>query len=312
MNNSLICIGISVALTALQPYAAGAQGTVSPAPLGDSTEIFLKGDIQQELIYRTTFGRADDIRILLKKGADANTRNEQGWPVLAIAADRTDDEALKLVQAFIEGGANPNLADDTKNYPIINAIRNGQTEIVAYLLQSGADFHIKDSRNRALIDVAHSTNHKQIIALIQKAIDDEQARFAHERSPERLRLLSEEYALSNCAYQYYSYYKLSGQDPLKAALIQQEIDKYRENIASTSGQMVALFPWVKTEYYKHLSEPPIKAIFKELDEMISNRNRRAKGVGTEQDMNRRCGKLVKALNITIPQNIPITVLPTPK
>src|SRR5262249_6646459 len=61
--------------------------------------------LEDEMLYRINFGSADDVRVLLDKGADANATNKQGETALEIAIERNDAEASGIAMVLIEKGA---------------------------------------------------------------------------------------------------------------------------------------------------------------------------------------------------------------
>ena len=63
------------------------------------------------------------------------------------------------------------------------------------------------------------------------------------------------------------------------------------------------FPYVKKEFYDGISGPATKMIYDELQNMVSNGIRRSKGVGSTEDMKRRCTKVLKKIKINVPDKL---------
>ena len=260
--------------------------------------------LEEEFVYRTTFGRADDIKILLDKGANPNTKNPDGWSVLSIAADRTDPEAVKIVAALLEGGANPNAFDSvTKTYPIMNAVKNGSAEMVRYMIEKGADYKVKDANGRPLIEYAKIKGNQEVISLIQTKLDKEAQELAERQSPKRLRMLAERYAFSSCAYQYYVYYLDTKMDPKNDAATQMLITQYKKSILDTSTEIATYFPMLKDDFYTGIKQPAMSFVYNQLEKMVSNSARRKHGVGTSVDAEKRCKGVVSNIKITIPDKL---------
>lgn len=81
------------------------------------------------------------VQAALEQGADPNSRDEQGTPVLSLAVSRTSTE---IVRALLSKGADIHAKakspEDVNGTPVIwNAAANGTGEIVRILLQAGAD-----------------------------------------------------------------------------------------------------------------------------------------------------------------------------
>ena len=97
---------------------------------------FAAEDLNKELAYRVQFSKVGDVDILLKEGANPNYVNSLGFPMVAVAVSRNDSDALPILKALIEGGADANQGGDSNQYPIIIAINNNNLSIVKYLADS--------------------------------------------------------------------------------------------------------------------------------------------------------------------------------
>ncbi len=84
-----------------------------------------------------TRGDLAALQALLDAGADVNAASEYGATALALAADRGQPEAVKIL---LEHGARVGAVDSFYNStPILWAAYNGHTEVVKLLLAAGAD-----------------------------------------------------------------------------------------------------------------------------------------------------------------------------
>jgi hypothetical protein len=299
-------VTISVCLIELALLLTGAvlQELPKAAFAQTSAEKATKAASDEEIVYRATFGRADDIDILLKKGADVNAKNDQGWSILAIASDRVDPEAPKIVASLLKGGANPNVFDPvSKSYPILNAVKNDSAAIVKLLIDAGADYKVKDASGKSLIDYANARGKKEVIAPIQAKLDGEAAAAAALRSPERFKKLIYDYGFYSCGFQYYTFYQDSGQNPERKAEITNITEQIKKNLQYASNEMRTYYPFVKKEFYDGVSGPAIKKIYDELNAMVSNGVRRSKGIGKSGDMEKRCANVMKKISIKIPDKL---------
>ena len=89
--------------------------------------------------------------MLIKKGADVNAKNQQGWTRLGFAVTNGDKETTELL---IEKGADMNAKDDVGMTPLHVAARKGHKEIAKLLIAEGADVNTKDENSLTPLDLA--------------------------------------------------------------------------------------------------------------------------------------------------------------
>lgn len=120
-------------------------------------------DLENEIIYRTNLGRADDIKLLVKQGASPNQTNDEGVPLLALAASRKDKEAPNVVKALLESDANVNAKDQQGKTALFYAAKYGNKEIVLYLMDQKIDYYATDNSGNIARTVAFQAGHKDIV-----------------------------------------------------------------------------------------------------------------------------------------------------
>ena len=91
-------------------------------------------------------GQAEVTRTLLAHGADANEKSGQleEPPVISAAVSGS----IETVEALLEAGANLNEADTFGGTALIQAARNGRSEMVLFLLNKGADGEIRNKAGK--------------------------------------------------------------------------------------------------------------------------------------------------------------------
>lgn len=95
----------------------------------------------QALIFAMSIEDIDQMRQLLKLGFQFNTDpNECEWEAIHWACDM---DAPKATETLIEFGANPNAKDNNGDTPLHLICRNGATDMVDVLLNSGANINEK-------------------------------------------------------------------------------------------------------------------------------------------------------------------------
>ncbi len=92
---------------------------------------------------------------------EAAAKNRDGWPGIHIAAERGD---LKSLRAYLDAGADINMRAVHNRTPLITAIRSDNKEVIAFLLERGADV-LAESNNgwNSLIHVAQFSSDPQLV-----------------------------------------------------------------------------------------------------------------------------------------------------
>lgn len=114
-------------------------------------------------------GDAPAVRQLLDRGAQADTRNDQGQTALLVATHANEVEAAKVL---IEAGADVNAKDNINDSPYLYAGARGLDDILRLTLAHGADLK---STNRyggtALIPAAERGHVSTVQLLIAAGVD---------------------------------------------------------------------------------------------------------------------------------------------
>jgi hypothetical protein len=243
--------------------------------------------LERELIYRTSQGGAQDVAMLAQRTLSPNLTNELGQPLLTIAASRGDAPALAIVQTLIAQGADVNFGGRGKHFPLIAAIQGGRADVVQLLLDSGADYRAQDAFGSSALSYAQQSSNAAVKAAIE-------ARAAQDRSENEMLVSQENHeklryqlAYHSCALQYYGFYYASGQDDIAKDVQYKTLQTHREAITKAMSHLA--------HYFKY-TPPPLQAIFhagkqdvfEQLEALISNRHRRANGIGQAGDMEKRC------------------------
>tara|TARA_B100001123_G_scaffold325630_1_gene366048 strand:- start:5512 stop:6324 length:813 start_codon:yes stop_codon:yes gene_type:complete len=249
-------------------------------------------DVQEELIYRTSNGKVEDVRLLAAKIPDLSTiRDGAGWPLLSIAASRADGLALPVVKVLHDAGANLNDGGPQKNYPIFIAVQSGNQDVVQYLLEQGADYRVRDVYGMTIIDFAEQSATPDIAEMVAAAVARDRAAYRDARSPQAFNHHFKGLAEATCAHQYYAFYYATKQDPIPEAEQKETLAQYEADAAKHLGHLQHYFQLANFISQK-LIEQTRAEMRVELDNLVSNRWRRKKGVGSQEDMQTRCNAIV--------------------
>ena len=86
----------------------------------------------------------DVTRVLAISAAGIDCRDSKGQTALKWAGIRGDHKAIRVLLSF---GANPNLASNTGNTPLLQAARSSAVTSVKYLIEAGADMNWKNRQH---------------------------------------------------------------------------------------------------------------------------------------------------------------------
>ena len=182
--------------TPLHAVYAGADSRLSSPFSGDRDSDILKtlldaganpnarnqgGDTPMILLLKeqgVVFSHPSQLRLLLKAGASANTRDGKGVPALSVAIlEQADDDSghvVPLVRALLAAGANPDQPDRRGDTPLLHvlALEWEEPELAGALLKAGADPDQADRRgDTPLIHVAQSGYASYLDALLAAGAD---------------------------------------------------------------------------------------------------------------------------------------------
>lgn len=87
------------------------------------------GNLNTELIYASLYGNAAEVKILLEKGADINSKDDSGHTALMCAAKFGYTET---VQVLLPKGADPNVKDVWNETALGWAAKNGHLTTVSH------------------------------------------------------------------------------------------------------------------------------------------------------------------------------------
>ena len=104
------------------------------------------------LLFSCFYRQMDSVKVLLAAGADPTIADEEGFTCLYAAVDgRCNTETL---QALIDHGAHVDAKRKDGTNALMCACRTGQSEIVKFLLEAGADVNITNANGSTSLHVA--------------------------------------------------------------------------------------------------------------------------------------------------------------
>lgn len=277
----LLCLLVAVSASFLATSAM-AQGT--------------QRSMNDDLMYRISFGRVDDVKALLEKGAETNIYGGMGDTPLVLAIARNPGDADDIIKALLAKGADPNFPDKNGNYPLEIAIKHDRASLVSVLIEGGADIHMKSQTGLTMIDTAMQMGKPEVSAIINDKLQKEVEHEAKMREPTRLLTLIHEFSSNVCEMTYWNNYLMSEQNPKDNASTRDKIDKSK-NLGEKVGREIATyFPKVQLTAYIKYATDSTNNIFKALPTL---KVREEYGIGTDKDVHTRCTPIADGARASI-------------
>ena len=91
------------------------------------------------------------IKLLIKKGAEVNMQNEQGWFALAVASENGNIDTVKVL---IDNGADVNMQTSDGTSSLMIACTTQYCDIVELLIEKGADVNLQSTDGGSALIVA--------------------------------------------------------------------------------------------------------------------------------------------------------------
>lgn len=256
--------------------------------------------LNDDLMYRISFGRAEDVKALLEKGAETNIYGGMGETPMTLAIARGGSEADEMIKALLAKGADPNFPDKSGVYPLEHALKAKHVAQVKYLIEGGADIHNKVISGQTLVDIANKSDVTEIKELIAAQLKKEAENEAKMHDPHRLLSVIHNFTTSVCEFTYWNNYLSSQQNPADNDLTTDKIRKSKEMSEKVGQDIATYFPNVKLNTYITYASGSITNQFKALKD---NNTRAANGIGTDDDAHRRCKPIADATRDSIEKSL---------
>jgi len=135
-------------------------------PHGSSVDPPGREGQQSPLFSASTYGDLEMVRVLLKHGADVNSRNCYDTTPLVTASYRTHPQTLNVVRFLLENGADPNARCSDGTTPLHAASRCGSHDVARLLLEYGVDVEAKDVNGKSPFQVALANGRHDVMELL--------------------------------------------------------------------------------------------------------------------------------------------------
>lgn len=275
-----------------------------------------------EFVYRVSFGRADDVKILLERGASPDEVDKNGTPVIALATERVDNQALKIVEMLLEAGADINKTDARGQNALFYAARAGNKEIAEYLLSQNIRHNASDDAGNSPRVVAYQTGHNNIVELLDNFVRTENEKTSkkyaevNKQLEERyntivqdhvkktvgseidiLKKLVRDASFASCAASYWRFCKDNNQPTeLTGEQLESNITSYSGHVREFAGAL-GVEHQMDINSIKSIISVSEQKIKSQLSMFSSNEIRKQNGVGTISDMTSRCNSITQMFDM---------------
>jgi ankyrin repeat protein len=114
------------------------------------------------IMYAALYGEAEDVRLLLAKGANPNTQNDGGGTALMYAI-----EDAEKIRRLLEGGADANARSGEGRTALLIAVgRAGSYAVVKLLLEKGASASVRLADGRTTLSLAVAARDASLLQLL--------------------------------------------------------------------------------------------------------------------------------------------------
>lgn len=126
---------------------------------------------ERNLSAAVIFRDLPQIKKLVEQGANVNSITKVEIPLVAAASFNE----LPIVKYLIQQGAEVNSQEFNNGYtPLMWAARQGNLEMIKFLLENDADPLIKNDFSKTALDLAQGENNREIVMILKEAISKQQ------------------------------------------------------------------------------------------------------------------------------------------
>ncbi|OKP06952.1 Ankyrin repeat domain-containing protein 50 [Penicillium subrubescens] len=120
-------------------------------------------NVNKSLLHAAKIGDEAAVRLLLEKGAELESKDDDGWTPLACAAMNGHEAVVSLL---LEKGAELESKDDDGWTPLAWAAMNGHEAVVSLLLEKGAELESKVDDGWTPLTCAAMNGHEAVVSLL--------------------------------------------------------------------------------------------------------------------------------------------------
>jgi ankyrin repeat protein len=124
------------------------------------------------------------VALLIRAGADVNVVNDYGVPPLAVACENATPVSVRIVEALVKAGANPNATLPSGQTMIMTASLTGSVGAVRALVANGANVNARETaKGQTALMWAASEGHRDVVRMLLDSGADPSAHSMSQSTP---------------------------------------------------------------------------------------------------------------------------------
>ena len=133
-----------------------------------------RGATVSNIYIAAQLGNIDKVKAFLEQGIDVNAKVENGFTPLFLAVRNND---VGIARLLLSKGADVNTKNNQNGMtPLHIAAQEGHRSMVVLLLASGADANVQNARGITPLVLARRRGHTEIVEMLTKASEEQQAK----------------------------------------------------------------------------------------------------------------------------------------
>ena len=155
------CLTIGIACSQTRP--AKTEPANQPPGIGQDKQNNPVKKSAKSLHEAAAAGDIEQVKSLISKGADVNSKDNRGTPALQLAAEKGHRDVVELL---INKGADINAKSNGGRAAMLMAVGGGHKEVVELLVAKGADVNIENNWGWTPLHTAAAEGHKEIAEIL--------------------------------------------------------------------------------------------------------------------------------------------------
>ncbi|WP_353286446.1 ankyrin repeat domain-containing protein [Wolbachia endosymbiont (group A) of Crataerina pallida] len=127
-------------------------------------------DLDKELLIAAEKGDLEKVRESIRRGANVNIQDRQGWTPLFWAIQKNN---FNIIELLLDNSADIKVKDNEGWTPLHWAVSLGSLDIVEHLVERGADVNASTADGRTPLDIARDKGYNNIVNYLEEELNKE-------------------------------------------------------------------------------------------------------------------------------------------